>query len=36
VYGIAELHELRRENKIEWAQSTAIGLSESGIRVTTL
>jgi IMP dehydrogenase len=36
VYGIAELHELRRENKIEWAQSTAIGLSETGIRVTTL
>ncbi len=36
VYSMVELHELRRENKIEWAQSTAIGLSETGIRVTTL
>lgn len=36
VYSMSELHELRRENKIEWAQCTAIGLSETGIRVTTL
>jgi IMP dehydrogenase len=36
VYSMGELHELRRENKIEWAQCTAIGLSETGIRVTTL
>lgn len=36
VYSMAELHKLRRENKIEWAQSTAIGLSETGIRVTML
>lgn len=36
VYSVAELHELRRENKIEWVQCTSIGLSETGIRVTTL
>lgn len=36
IHSLAELHQLRSENKIEWAQSTAIGLSETGIRVTTL
>lgn len=30
------LHELRKSGAIEWGQSTAIGMSETGIRVQTL
>ena len=31
-----ELHELARTGQIQWAQQTAIGMAETGIRVATL
>ena len=35
-YSIEELHNLRKQYKIQWGTVTAIGMSETGIRVKTI